>query len=179
MKITRPTKTRTRVFIYSLIILIAIILITGTLYWLKARSEQNTTQDGPTPAQQKQMKETDNKAKESFIEDTKGVDNPGVTVPIPSSPDTIELRASKTSASTVTVFTKLKGYASGVCDLTVTNGAKTHIASAPILYQPEYSICAGFDVPIAELATGSWTVKLVATPESGDPVTKSITLEVK
>lgn len=182
MQITQPGKKKKRLLKYSLIALaVAVIVGAGAAaYWFKFHSPaQDASTDGPTPEQQKEMQKVDNDKKKSFAEETKDVDNPGVTIPTPSSPDTIELSASKTDASTVTVFTKLKNYASGNCELTVTNGTKTHSATAQILYQPEYSSCAGFSVPLSELGTGTWTIKLAATPTGAQAVTKTITLEVK
>ena len=180
MKITPKTNTKRRALKYGLILFaVALLVGAGIIYWLKVSSEQSASTNGPTPAEQKQMQEVDNSAKKAFAEETKDTDNPGVVVPTPTTPDTIELSASKADTATVTVFTKLKNYASGNCELTVTNGARTHSATAQILYQPEYSSCAGFSVPLSELGAGTWTVKLVATPTGGSAVTKTITAEIK
>src|SRR5687767_6093348 len=113
----------------SLIISAVLLLVAGAgiVYWLKIASpKQDSSANGPTPAQQRAVQEVNNDQKKAFAEDTKGVDNPGVTIPPPTSPDTIELSASKTDSSSVTVFTKLKNYAGGTCELTVTSGAKTY-----------------------------------------------------
>jgi hypothetical protein len=181
MKINNSNNNKGRRLKYSLIAL-AVILVIGAsiVYWLKVTSPpQDTTTKGPTPEQQKEMKAVDDANKKAFAESTKGVDNPGVAVPIPTTPDTIELTANKTNDTTVTVFTKLKNYASGTCELTITNGTRTHTASAQILYQPEYSTCAGFSVPVSQLGSGNWVVKLIATPTGGEPVSQAINLEVQ
>lgn len=179
MKITQSANTKNRVLKYSIIaLIIASVAGVGIAYWLK-NADQVPSDGGPTPAQQKEMQAVDNANKKDFAEKTKNTDNPGVTIPTPSSPDTIDLSASKTDASTVTIFTKLKDYASGNCELTVTSGAKSYSTTAQILYQPEYSSCAGFSVPVSELNTGTWTIKLTATPTGGTPITKTISFEAK
>lgn len=178
MKITQPVNIKNRVLKYGIIILVVVgIASAAAAYWLNNTGQ--TPSDGPTPAQKKEMQAVDNANKKDFAEKTKDTDNPGVTVPTPSSPDTIDLSASKTDTSTVTIFTKLKNYASGNCELTVTNGTRTYSATAQILYQPEYSSCAGFSIPVSELDAGTWTIKLIATPTGGTPITKTISSEVK
>jgi hypothetical protein len=181
MRIRQPANKKNRIIKYSLISIVVLALIAaGVFYTLKLLSrDQDSDANGPTTAQKKEMQAVDNAKKKEFAENTKDIDNPGTTVPTPTSPDTIDLSASKTDASTVTIFTKLKNYASGTCELTITNGPKTYPNTADILYQPEYSTCAGFSVPLSELGSGTWTIKLTATPTGANPVAKTINLEVQ
>lgn len=55
---------------------------------------------------------------------------------------------------------------SGTCDLTMTNGSKTVTKNSGITQNPSSSSCEGFDIPVSELASGSWKVSIVVT--SGD-----------
>ena len=55
---------------------------------------------------------------------------------------------------------------SGTCDLTMTNGSKTVTKNSGITQNPSSSSCEGFDIPVSELAGGSWKVSIVVT--SGD-----------
>lgn len=178
MKITRPQKNKKRILGFGLGVVVVLLIVAGVIYWIKI-SQHQALDNGPTPEQQKEMQRVSNEEKKVFAEETKNTDNPGAPVPPPTSPDSIELTANKADPSTVTVFTKLKNYADGTCTLTATNGTKVYTAVAPIIYQPEYSMCAGFDIPHAELGPGNWTIKLEATPIGSNAVTKTITQEVK
>lgn len=48
----------------------------------------------------------------------------------------------------------------GTCTLMMTNEAKTLTKTASIQALPNSSTCKGFDIPISELSTGSWQLKL-------------------
>lgn len=131
-----------------------------------------SSQNGPTPEQKQQESQTNADAKKEVIE--KGNSDPSVTNPAKS----IDLSARQEANNTVTVFTKLPGYSSGSCDLTVSNGAKTSTQSVQLLFQPEFSTCAGFSVPIGPLGKGTWNIKLAVT-SGGSTESKSISYEVK
>lgn len=129
---------------------------------------------GSPAAQEAEQKKVDDAKKQELIEKT--------PEPTPSTPperdDSITLTAAQ-EGSSVTILTKLKGFSGGTCELSIANGAKTHTTSADIIYQPEFSSCAGFGVPVSQLGTGQWSIALKATPIGGTALTKSITLEVK
>lgn len=93
------------------------------------------------------------------------------------STDNITLTASKTSDTSVTVYTQLKDYSDGICTLTVTNGSATNTQTAAVMYQPQYAICAGFSVPIDGLGTGTWSITL-SVVSGGTTVDKTISYEV-
>ena len=95
----------------------------------------------------------------------------------PASSNNITLSASKTSANSVTVYTKLYGYSDGTCTLDISNGAQKTTQAAPVIFQSQYSTCAGFSVPVNPLGSGTWTITL-SVLSGGNTVTKSITYEV-
>lgn len=127
-----------------------------------------------TPQQTAEQKRADDARKQDFIEKSP---EPTPT-PVPQDSDVITLSASQ-EGSTVNILTKLKGFSSGSCELSLTNGSKTHTVTADIIYQPEFSSCAGFSVPVSQLGIGSWSVALNATPTGGSVLTKTITIEVR
>lgn len=140
------------------------------------------TEERRSPEDAKKQNETDASNKKDFVEsDTKTSDNPqeGTAPQVPTSPDTIELAYEQPDSATVTVTTKLHGYADGTCLLTVANGQATKSFPADILYQPEYSICTGFSVPVSSVGKGTWTFSLSVTPQGGTAITKSISGEVR
>lgn len=55
---------------------------------------------------------------------------------------------------------------SGTCKLTLSNGSKVVTKSSAIMQNPSSSTCEGFDIPISELGSGTWSLEVVVT--SGD-----------
>lgn len=157
-----------------LITLLALLLAAGG-YFIYAKN--NSDKISPTEAEVRQRQQTEAKDKKQFIEDD-SVDD-AEPAPVPTSSDAITIRSERTAADELTVFTQLKGYASGSCELTVTNSTKTHSQNVEIIYQPEYSVCAGFSVPVSKLGNGSWIISLAVTGPDGSVQTKQITTEVK
>lgn len=49
---------------------------------------------------------------------------------------------------------------SGSCTLTMKNRDKTLTKSADIVQNPSSSSCMGFNIPISELTSGSWTINI-------------------
>ncbi len=128
---------------------------------------------GPTAEQKQQESQVNSDTKKQFI-DAQSDDTNSTPAPNKS----IELTAQQETNNTVTVFTKLPGYSSGTCALTVANGTKTTTQSANVVFQPEYSSCAGFSVPIDSVGKGVWTIKLAVT-SNGAIESKAISYEVK
>ncbi len=82
------------------------------------------------------------------------------------SADNISLTISK-SSSEVTITGNITAFSgSGTCKLRLTKGSSAVAKSATIIYQPEYSTCAGFSINRSELSPGTWNVTLVV--ESSD-----------
>lgn len=170
-------KTKNKRYFVALILAVAIIgLATFVCHRDVGTPKPNS---GPTPEQ----KQSDDKAnadkKKALIESPDG-DSGATTKPTePAVTATnINLTAVQESNGTVTVFTKLIGVSDGSCSLVITNGSKSTSQTAPVIYQSEYSTCAGFSVPISNIGSGKWSISL--TLEShGTSATQTTTLEVK
>jgi len=94
----------------------------------------------------------------------------------PDTPDNLTLSASESNHE-VTVTTKLFNYSDGTCSLTVNNGSKTTSRTAPVIYQAQFSTCAGFTIPVSALDAGTWSFSLSVT-SGGITTTKTITANV-
>jgi len=131
---------------------------------------------GPTQEEKQAVAEINADTKKNLIEvkapdvDSKPDNTPANT--------TIELSAQQEANNSVTAFTKLPGYSSGSCKLTTTNGTRTNEQTANVIYQPEFSSCAGFSIPINELGKGLWNLNLSVT-SNGNTQSKTISYEVK
>ena len=75
------------------------------------------------------------------------------------------------------VYTKLAHASSGTCSLRIRNGEREQQQTAAIIYQPEFSSCTGFSVPVAPLGQGQWQIELTVTTD-GATLTKTITHKV-
>ncbi|MGV9002170.1 MAG: hypothetical protein ACOH18_04445 [Candidatus Saccharimonadaceae bacterium] len=170
----RTTQNKNRKTLLILAILLLVVLGTVAVYAITRPSTQ-----GPTEQQKTEQNTTQNNEKQQYIEATNNPDNEPKPAPVPSSSDTISISANKAEGNSVTIITQLDGYASGSCELVITNGAKTYTATVSILYQPEHSTCAGYSVPIASLGNGTWHIKLSVTPSNGTSVVKEIDYAVQ
>lgn len=182
MKITKTKKHTWIVIGASSIILLAILLIgleaLHITHFIKPDSSPQTTNQ--TESQKQQEKQAAASQKEQHLDNATKGQAESQTVAPPTDTSTIILTAT-TSKDTVTVHNELhdQGYSSGSCVLTVTNGNKTTTQKADIMYQPEYSMCAGFSIPISTVGTGNWNINLDVTPYNGQTLHKTITIQVQ
>ena len=137
----------------------------------------------PTPQEKKSEEKANQDTKESFLNTAKDNEEKSVEkskpAPVPTDNSSIELSADK-DGDNVTIIVKLKeqGYSQGKCSLTVAANGKKVAQNADIIYQPEYSTCAGFSVPVSSVGGGKWTISLSVTPLNGKPITKTLTKEI-
>jgi hypothetical protein len=108
----------------------------------------------------------------------KSAPNSSTNYTAPTNPDNIVLSAQQSSSDAATITTKLYSYSDGQCELTVTNSGAQYKKSAPVIYQSEFSTCAGFNVPVSSLGPGTWNISLSVT-SGGISQVKTTTLEVK
>ena len=159
--------------VIGLVILLAILEKTHVINMFH---KTPTPTQGPTAEQKQQEADANADAKKQLLEEKAKTD--GSTVPSTNSNKSIDLSAKQETNNTVTVFTKLPGYSDGSCELTTTNGVKTYNQSAKVIYQAEFSSCAGFSIPISVLGKGSWSISLAVT-SNGATESKSLTFEVQ
>ncbi|MCA9328068.1 hypothetical protein KDA14_06065 [Candidatus Saccharibacteria bacterium] len=147
-------------------------------------SDRSAQTDGPTKAQQEQQAKADAKAKQDYLDsvaksDTSSGNSTSSTTESPARESgTLSVTASQ-SGGTVTVLTQMQGVTAGTCTLAATNGPKNTSQTAQVIYQPEFSSCAGFSVPTSTLGSGRWDISVSVAPGSGATLTKATTLEVK
>ena len=156
-----------------LFLIIFVLEKTNTIDIFKSSATPVSLSDGPTDEQRQQEAKAAANTKKQLIDSQK--DGPGSNTPASDSTQssTVDLSAKQESNNTVTVFTKLAGYSSGSCVLVLTNGSKSTTQTAAIIYQPEFSSCAGFSVPIDLLGKGDWSLTLTVT-SNGTSESKTI-----
>jgi len=148
---------------------IAILIIFIVIFFI-FRHTNETTVTTPSKTQETQ---NDLDAKQNLIDNPNSQDAP---VNKESGGDSITITSSQATEN-VTIFTKLINVASGSCDLKITNGEKSYTSTVPVIYQSQFSSCAGFTVPKDKLSTGTWNVTLNVN-NNEKTVTKTATIEV-
>lgn len=137
----------------------------------------------PTLQEKKSEEKSNQDTKDSFLDTSKEDQKKSVErskpAPVPVNNSSIELSANK-DGSNVTIIAKLKeqGYSQGKCLLIISTNGKEYSQEAEIIYQPEYSTCAGFSVPISSVGYGSWDISLSVTPINGKSINKKITKDI-
>ncbi len=159
-----------------LVVLVILAALAGGVYYYY-HTKRQTTDAGPTTQQKQEQKQTQAEQKQDFVENKSGVTSAS-PAPTPTDSDQISFTTTQQSDSII-VTTQLTGFASGTCRLIVTNGSKSITQDATILYQPEFSSCTGFSVPISSLGAGQWSLTLQATPTGGSTLEKTMTSTVK
>lgn len=127
----------------------------------------------PTEQELQQQKSAENKSKDTFLnKDTR------TQAPASPQPGALEVTASQ-EGLTVVILTKIKNLASGTCSLTVHTSSKSITKTAALIYQPEFSSCAGFSIPVGETGTGHLDITVAVTDPNGETHTASTTSEVR
>lgn len=169
MKITtRDTSTKKILLIAGVVALLSLVtlaVLEKTQVTDFIKSSPTTADSGPTKEERQTQDKTEQDQKQDFIE------SPDPIPPQPSTPE-LELTARQEVDKSVTVLSKIRNAANGTCNLTITNDASSYTQSADIIYQPDFSSCAGFSIPQNKLGPGEWTIKLsVTTTETLEKVT--------
>jgi hypothetical protein len=168
-----------RKYIAIILVICALLLIllalekTHITNFIKLPPDGSASNSGPTAEEKKKETEANADAKKDFIEGN----NTEPTTNQPQS-SSIDLSTKQEVTGDVTVLTKLYNYPSGDCHLSISNSGKTYSADAQVIYQPEYSSCAGFSVPSSTVGKGTWTITLKVS-YNGTTGIKTTTLEVK
>lgn len=147
-------------------------------------SSTASASSGQTAAEKAQQAKVDAQNKQNYLDNASKTntsssptaDSTTTTQPQTSSSLTT-LTASEGNGS-VTILTQMQNVNSGTCTLKVTNGTKSNTQTAEVIYQPQFSSCAGFTVPVGSLGTGNWSIQLTVQTDSGSTLSKTISTEV-
>ena len=160
----------------ALLLLLGIIFLelSGVTNFVKQNQDQTQEKNKPTAEEVKTQTSTDNDKKKTYIENST---DQSPTAPLNSTKQ-VELVAKQEGAAII-VSTKLRNISDGECSLVVSNGSKTKKFVAPTLYQPEFSICEGYSIPLSELGSGNWGFELTVKNPSGDTFSALSNLETR
>jgi len=166
-----------------LIIVLAILVLLAFLGSVAFHNLRETPAPTSVPTPEEIKQDSDINAedkKDSTSTDNSGVkgDSPATSpTPVPPSASSLTLTAKQETNGSVTIATKLPGISSGTCTLTASNGSKNVTKFAAVIFQPEFSTCAGFSIPLSDLGVGTWTINVDVT-YNNTSISKATTLEV-
>ncbi len=167
MKVSQTNRKSRKTIISIVVSAIVIVAIGSISYALLSNRENN---QGIVDQSQSNADVDGTDSKQELVENENEAETPQLD---PS----IEMSLSQSNQQ-VAVSTKLYDYSDGNCTLKVTQAGNEYKSTAPIIFQAEFSTCAGFSVPVSELGMGTWNV-LMTVESAGKITNKSGTINVK
>ena len=163
MKINKKSNNK-KIAIVTVVTL-ALLIIAGGAYYLithRDKTEVGSSQESSEEYTRKiDLNEpTDEQIKAAETTKEESLDNP-------TNPDastiTVTLTASNvdTANSVLQIRTLISSVVSqGTCKLTLTKGSAIVTRTAAVQAGPSNATCQGFDIPLSELANGTWAIKV-------------------
>lgn len=168
MKRIENKKNSKRTLFLILGLIVVLLVSSGIAYALFV--PKNSSDNSSTNSSPKQESDADKKS------DTINSDKDSSTTPPTPTSNNIQVNASLDGSKNIIVTTKLYGVSDGECKLSVTN-TNTSTYTAPVIYQSEYSTCAGFTIPTHN-QSGLWKLTLSVT-SNGVTATQETTVNVQ
>lgn len=173
------------IYIVATVATLCLVLAASAWWYFSKADEPSTTNTTgtsnsvePAPSE---LSDENVSSKQDFVEQQQEQSDSNTDTSSPStgtdSSDKIDL-VTKQAGSSVTVITKISGIGDGSCRLAVTNGDKSFSQTAEVIYQPSYSTCAGFSIPVAELGKGTWSITVSVTSADGTKTAATSSLGV-
>lgn len=162
IKKTKTINKHRRAFIALIVVIFAVLLaitainMTGNLI----NPKDNRA------SEQKSEAEVNANNKKTTIENSSGnTDSTNYTNTQHTSSD-IDISYRSESDGSITIVTKLNNYSDGTCSLSIKNGVEIYKKTAPVIYQPDFSSCAGFSVPSGAIDKGKWEITVKVTSKN-------------
>lgn len=151
-----------------LLILIVAITLTFGLFWYINRSNLDIPSEEPSKEDIQKDTQYNKDKKQALIEGDAGKNKQNTST-------AIEISTRQESDKTVTILSKITGQAGkDKCKLSISNNGKRVDQEADVIYQTEFSSCAGFTIPIDQLGAGRWSITISVGDKSN-----TTTAEVK
>lgn len=173
MKIKQKNKKYLKrpLVIVAIILLVAILAVFAFLFTRPSEDEENNSQKADEPSSVNAESATPEAAEEEAsseqaLNDKEAHINQNDSTSSDNTSESITVSA-RVESSSVVITTKLMNIGSGTCQLSITNDQRTYTNTAEVIYQPSYSTCAGFEVPVRELGDGEWQIKITAASING------------
>ena len=176
MRATQTKKSKKNIIIILVLIIAVGAIATALIYNHQSKTSRSSKQstlssqeNDNTPTSSGTNSDTEQKQQAADDETKNNSNNSPATPSNPSfSDNNISFTTQNTNGSLV-VTTKLQGFSgSGTCNLVLKNDDSSVTESAEVIYQEEYSSCAGFSIPLSSVQrSGTWNITLSVTTNSG------------
>lgn len=166
-----------RIFVISIILFgvcLAIVVLEKTRTTDIVKMPQSAEQK-KAAEQSKAQEEAAAEAKQTFLDEA--AKPPSEQPPQQQETQPGLTLSTKQDTANVTVLTQMSGVTAGECILEVRNGGMTTSQKAQVIYQPEFSSCAGFSVPKSTVGAGQWQITVTVTTSSGQTLSQNTSLE--
>lgn len=170
--------TPRNIWVTLLSLLVIGALVMGVRHYGQPR--QTSLPGSPTATESTAQKKVEAQQKKDFNDAESSAPTPTNPAPpaTPSTPQSFDMAISQ-DASGLVVQAKAAGVSSGSCKLVASKGSTAITQTADVLFQPEFSTCAGFTVPSNQLVAGEWNVQLTITPPTGEALNQQRSFTVK
>lgn len=183
MKTQKKDKKFSKILVAGIIA--AAFISAGLIYWfvygqhLASDQSLDSSSQGPTQEEREAEEKQAAEDKQEFLDNEASGNGTGETTTPNITDESLSFSVSQSDAS-VTVITKITDFSgTGTCTISLSKPGETTVTqSAEILYQPEFSSCAGFSIDKAQLSPGAWNITLT-TNVNGTDFSKSITYTVQ
>lgn len=182
MKIKSKKTSRRKLVVLIVAVVFALLAAVAVAYFSLRPGEPETdgsTTSSPRPNNEDTTPQTDTSDQQSTAEEQKGQPVDATTPNTsPTIPVIITAANQNNTSSTLQVRTMIEKITStGSCVLTLTKDGQTISKSSNIQAGPNNSTCRGFDVALAELSSGVWSVKIdVTSGEQSGSASSEVTI---
>ncbi len=154
-----------------LVCLLAAISVGGYIYIAKpfntTPDTTETTKTSTKKPQKTQKKATQTKKTKQTTEKPVAPSKtpPQYEGPNPNTLDRLtgSITHASVNSGTLVIRTNIDQTISGECKLILSSPNKTITKTAPTINNPSSSSCQGFDIPVSELGSGNWQIKIIVT----------------
>ncbi len=150
--------------IIAIIIILVVLIAGGGVAYALVSNQQDSKPTETTSTSESTLKENNTNNSEPSSEQIDAA-NQTKEESVNRQPDTtnvsVSIMAYKKDGYTVKVDSTINAALnSGKCELTISNSDVTKTYSADIQQLANYSTCKGFDIPVSDLSSGRWIIKL-------------------
>lgn len=155
-------------YVRVVIVIAGVAILTSAIVWAWVTLNNKPSSPNSQGSSIDQKSEPDEK--QASIDSDKS----SVETPIPEE-NNVSVDTTREADGSLTIIAKLKNVSDGTCELTVNNESTIKSYTAPVIFQPEYSSCAGFNLQSNEWNYDS-KVSLRIT-SNGTSITKTVLMD--
>lgn len=151
--------------------LVVLLALGGLGYWLYTTQQQNPSSDGSSginydSASDEQIAAGNDAKQQTIEDDLQNKDDPKLNPQDTGTDNSLamQITAASVEGDTLYIRTEISGiYSDGSCTLLLRKDGVTIKKTTGVQPLPKSTTCKGFNVPVSELSSGTWTVEVKAS----------------